>query len=422
MNKKVYYRYRFKAMSALSLGGADSIETDSDVAVDGAGRPFVPASSLAGVFRSTLSERDAALLLGDLEGNQSRIRIYDAVLSGDASVSVRDNVRLEKDAKIAARGGKFDYQVVDAGAQFTGILEVCNASGELDSAAYIKRFFELLNSGMLRIGSKKTRGLGRVAFPTGAVERVSFGCDQVDAWLAFDAFDEESWENAEVVRLDDAAPQGLLITLDLSVKGALSIRQYTTEALGPEASPDYRQLALASSGEPLIPGTTWAGAFRSAYRKVSPCSESDLFGSIEGGASLSRIVFSESIVKGGEWKQITRNAIDRYTGGVIDGALFTELTHFGGSTTLELYVDKPRTEWIATLVSLVADLHNGFLSVGGLTAVGHGLFSINSAKMLVGGVDVRSFSDVFCHPGDLVCPNVSAIVDEAEALLAVGSE
>lgn len=409
-------------MSALSLGGADSIETDSDVAVDGAGRPFVPASSLAGILRSSLSERDAALLLGDLEGNRSRVRIYDAVLSGDANVSVRDNVRLEKDAKIAARSGKFDYQVVDAGAQFTGILEVCDASGELDSAAYIKRFFELLNSGMLRIGSKKTRGLGRVAFPAGAVERVSFGCDQVDAWLAFDAFDEESWENAEVVRLDDAAPQGLLITLDLSVKGALSIRQYTTEALGPEASPDYRQLALASSGEPLIPGTTWAGAFRSAYRKVSPCSESDLFGSIEGGASLSRIVFSESIVKGGEWKQITRNAIDRYTGGVIDGALFTELTHFGGSTMLELYVDKPRTEWIAPLVSLVADLHNGFLSVGGLTAVGHGLFSINSAKMLVGGVDVRSFSDVFCHPGDLVCPNVSAIVDEAEALLAVGSE
>ena len=422
MNKKIYYRYRFETLSALSLGGADSLETDSDVAVDGLGRPFVPASSLAGVFRSTLSERDAVLLLGDLEGNQSRVRIYDAVLSGDANVSVRDNVRLEKDAKIAARGGKFDYQVVDAGAQFTGILEVCDASGELDSAGYIKRFFELLNSGMLRIGAKKTRGLGRVSFPSGAVERVSFGCDQVDAWLAFDAFDEESWENAEVVRLDDAAPQGLLITLDLSVKGALSIRQYTTEAFGPEASPDYRQLALASSGEPLIPGTTWAGAFRSAYRKVSPCSESDLFGSIEGRASLSRIVFSESIVKGGEWKQITRNAIDRYTGGVIDGALFTELTHFGGSTTLELYVDKPRAEWIAPLVSLVADLHNGFLSVGGLTAVGHGLFSINSAKMLVGGVDVRSFSDAFCHPGDLVCPNVSAIVDEAGALLAVGSE
>ena len=141
MNKKVYYRYRFKALSALSLGGADSIETDSDVAVDGAGRPFVPASSLAGILRSSLSERDAALLLGDLEGNRSRIRIYDAVLCGDANISVRDNVCLEKDAKIAAQGGKFDYQVVDAGAQFTGILEVCDASGELDSAAYIKRFF-----------------------------------------------------------------------------------------------------------------------------------------------------------------------------------------------------------------------------------------------------------------------------------------
>ena len=66
MNKKIYYRYRFETLSALSLGGADSLETDSDVAVDGLGRPFVPASSLAGVFRSTLSERDAVLLLGDL--------------------------------------------------------------------------------------------------------------------------------------------------------------------------------------------------------------------------------------------------------------------------------------------------------------------------------------------------------------------
>ena len=44
----------------------------------------------------------------------------------------------------------------------------------------------------------------------------------------------------------------------------------------------------------------------------------------------SCIRFSESRIEGGKWVTYTRNAIDRFTGGTVDGALYTEKTYYNG--------------------------------------------------------------------------------------------
>ena len=77
-------------------------------------------------------------------------------------------------------------------------------------------------------------------------------------------FDDECWKNAQAVEL--TKPSDLTgITLSLKQRGGISIRRYSTDVSdGESAAPDYEQLSLRS-GVPVIPGTSWAGAFRARF-------------------------------------------------------------------------------------------------------------------------------------------------------------
>ena len=104
-------------------------------------------------------------------------------------------------------------------------------------------------------------------------------------------------------------------------------------------------------------------------------------------ARKSRITFSESRLSGGQWKKLTRNSLDRFSSATKDGNLYTEQTYYGGETELAITVDSELlTKYISPLSCVLKDLHFGYLAVGGLTAVGRGLFEIE--KITVDGIDV----------------------------------
>lgn len=423
MNKKVYYRFELETQSALSIGASDSIATDADVVLDGRGKPIIPASSLAGVLRHAIEDpRVQTELFGSIDGDSAReslVKIYDAELTDSANISFRDNVALEKDEKIAAKGAKFDRQVVDRGACFLGYVEIDGNAFNFDAEALMEGLLEQLGTGDLQLGSKTTRGFGQVAFKDNCYKKMIFRPSDVESWLEFDMFNSDCWQHAECLIPIPRQHDEAIIDLSLIVNGAISIREYTTELPseidGLDSAPDYRQLTLAATGEPLIPGSSWAGAFRARIRQIegNPEHENDLFGTVGKTVAKSRISFSESIVSGGEWKQITRNAIDRFTGGTIKSALFTELTHYNGTTALQIRIKRPCLEDFPALISAIADLNNGFLAVGGLTAVGHGLFRVNAARLTIEGKSIDSFAAAFVGK-KLVCPDISAILNEIE--------
>ena len=143
----------------------------------------------------------------------------------------------------------------------------------------------------------------------------------------------------------------------------------------------------------MIPGTSWAGAFRARFCEFAGEEKADgLFGHIEENVKQARnkksaIYFSESMLDGGYYKTVTRNSIDRFTSGTNDGALYTEKTYYGGSTELELlFTEKQSDDVKRAVLAVIADLDNGFLSVGGLTSVGRGLFSVE--KLCINGQDM----------------------------------
>lgn len=385
--ERVYYRYIFRLKSPLALGSGISDNTDSDVLLDSRGVPYIPATSIAGVIRHSVDEDTARELFGTIQngsGEMSKVLTYDAVCTGENSVSVRDSVRLNN--KVAEDTGKFDFEAVETGAEFRGYIELADCGADGDSV--INEAFQKINAGLLRFGHKTTRGYGTVAVE--GLQRIGFS--DADAWLDFDMFDDECWKNAQAVEL--TKPSDLTgITLSLKQRGGISIRRYSTDVSdGENAAPDYEQLSLRS-GVPVIPGTSWAGAFRARFCEFAGEEKADgLFGHIEENVKQARnkksaIYFSESMLDGGYYKTVTRNSIDRFTSGTNDGALYTEKTYYGGSTELELlFTEKQSDDVKRAVLAVIADLDNGFLSVGGLTSVGRGLFSVE--KLCINGQDM----------------------------------
>ena len=134
---------------------------------------------------------------------------------------------------------------------------------------------------------------------------------------------------------------------------------------------------------PVIPGTTWAGAIGHRMKLFYP-NVSKYFGKGgEDGKIRSKIFFSESQLKNSVSKVISRNAIDRFTGSTVDGALFTEQIYYGGTTVLEIYFDLYKEidlDFIKSLAVALSDLHEGLLAIGGGTSIGRGIFKVKKVN------------------------------------------
>ena len=377
--ERVYYQLRIRLAAPLSVGSGESESTDHDVFVDGNGNPVIPATSIAGVLRAFVGGDTAVELFGEIaekEGDKtipSKIRVYDArCTKGDKDyITNRDFVKLEE--KVAVKGAKFDCQVVETGAEFVSYCELldCTFENVLEAA------FAALNNGAICLGSKTTRGFGRVNL---SVKKRVF--KDVDNWLDFKMFNESEWASQQPLILKDTISDKVVMHVGLRSLGGLSIREYSTDI----DMPDYKTLSLKTQSEftPVIPGSSWAGAFRDKCSQILTNEEiTDYFGEVNettAKAVKSQVCFSESILSGGTPKDVTRNSIDRFSSATKSGALYTERTYYYGETSLTITV--PYSERLLSAIGVcLADLHHGFLTVGGLSSIGRGLFGITDIKI-----------------------------------------
>ncbi len=382
--KHIYYRIMFRFLSPLSVGSGENAESDHDILRRKSGKPFLPASAIAGVFRHYY-DGDPALqksLFGSISDGESvgsQILFYDADICSDYSVTVRDCVRLKD--KVGEDGGKFDLEIVESGTEFVTLLELSDESAE----QYVSELLAAFSAGELRFGYKTSRGFGIPKVTE--IRRAAFDTDipdELEAWLCFSPFRAADWQDRESFT-PKAVSGGLHVLLKLRQTGAVSIRVYSTEVSEDgSTAPDYHHITL-HNGTPVIPGTSWAGAFRDRFRQLAGEQKTDaLFGFVAQQKSAvqskrSAVRFSESAIVGGTWKNITRNSIDRFTAATKDAALYTERTCFGGTTELEIVLPRELSEEQRFLLgAVILDLHHGLLSVGGLTAVGRGMFTVES--------------------------------------------
>ncbi len=393
--KIAYYKMRFRLAASLAIGSGENKNTDSDIILDSRGKPVIPASAFAGIIRhyNGIEYNAKNNFFGYIDGensSESRIRFYDALEVSETDITVRDCVALEN--KVGKDGAKFDMEAVETGADFVTLFEVRDAAD--DELSMLLGAIAALDAGQLRIGSKTSRGYGQIKITELSCAEFTLPQDR-RKWLEFEPYDLENDNFYSKISVSELPVKFVRIRLELKQRGAVSIRSYTVKNSKDIESADYIQLSL-KNGTPVIPGTSWAGAFRDRFCKLSRDKQltDELFGFVDKESKFqakSRIFFSESIISDYEMKVITRNSIDRFSAAAKDGALYTEKTCYNGRCVLEMDIKKdyPTLEkCLKVLSAVIIDLDRGYLAVGGLTSVGRGLFEV--CGMSVDGEDVTN--------------------------------
>ena len=412
MNKQAikYFKADLAAKSPVKLSsGADGL-TDSDVIVDACNLPFVPGTTICGVTRHYMAELHEESFVNrwfgrtggrDDPGSESLVRFHDAFPIGKPSVSSRDGVKLDEH-KTAVANHKYDYQVVDAGARFTMRIEVLydpdTERGEAE--ALLSEIAQGFQSGEVRIGGKASRGFGEMELENLRSLDIDLRTQEgVDAYVEFD-WERSPFEDFEASGVSQGAFESP-VHVPLEVVSSLMIRDYGSMApSGHEGKFVDAETLKDAKGRPVVPGTSWAGAFRGHMLKVLKAAKYDeangwgdttegfldrVFGSVGGPRAIaSKVLFSESSVEGAVQLNSTRNAIDRFTGGVADQKLFTNRLSYGGTTELVIRWRKDfgggehdgddKRLFESLVEACVADLCDGMLAVGGMTATGSGVF------------------------------------------------
>jgi hypothetical protein len=403
MLKKQYLKIEFTLLSPLSIGNGKNEKTDQDIVLNSRGIPYIPGSAVAGVFRDAckkvMGDEWTQRYFGNIRDNgneaitESQFRVYDAYIqSEEYFVSRRDGVALD-DYKYGIPGAKFDREILESGIIFRTFIERDMDANESEEEDAFNKLAEVLHNIPIFFGSKISRGYGRVGNFKIFKKEFSFDTKQGSSWLKFDMYTYD-WlkKSFEISKSNKVFLENKKITLELALQGGISIRQYTTEIKeGVEQVPDMKQLIIRQKNEkgnnieevPVIPGTTWAGAIGHRMKLFYP-NVSKYFGKGgEDGKMRSKIFFSESQLKDAVCKVISRNAIDRFTGSTVDGALFTEQIYYGGTTVLEIYFDLYKEidlDFIKSLAVALSDLHEGLLAIGGGTSIGRGIFKVKKVN------------------------------------------
>lgn len=389
MNKiqqRYYFAVNLELASPLSVANGEDRYTDADVVRSAGGEVFLPGTSIAGVFRAYMDQKEKnSEIMGfseDKEGRMSALFIMDAFFE-KTRVSVRDGVRLEN--HVAAHGGKFDFEIIETGAQTTVYLEYVKREDDAeDGVAWIARFIQGMDCGEIRFGARKNRGLGRVKVKE--VYKAVFDSKSREEWTAFcregqpvrqPAYQWKDWKTLGLPQ----AEKYVTISIPLKLKGGISIRKYSAE---PNKA-DFEHITC--NGKPVIPGSSWSGAVRARANEILEevgCGGEKRrmltdawFGYVkENDACQSSVIFGESILEGATRMAATRNKINRFDAATVDGGLYTEISYFGGTTSLQIMIRKKEGyEGLLGMMYLILDeIREGYLAIGGQTAVGRGIF------------------------------------------------
>jgi CRISPR/Cas system CSM-associated protein Csm3 (group 7 of RAMP superfamily) len=141
--------------------------------------------------------------------------------------------------------------------------------------------------------------------------------------------------------------------------------------------------------KPILSGTSLAGVMRGQALRIARTVSNDeelanrfvrnLFGYMPADRTdhdkvkrASKVTVSETPIVGGTKLVQSRVAIDRFTGGALESALFEEQPVFGGQVTLKFSIKDPSEAEVGLLLLVLKDLWTGFIPIGGEASVGRG--------------------------------------------------
>ena len=426
--RKLIFSCRLQTLAPLRIGsGMDDGLTDILILKNKQGNPVIPGTSLAGVLRGEIAavygEAAAAKMFGSLEGedvNQSLLSISDVVLDA-ADIIVRDGVAIDPVLGVGIAGAKFDFEALERGALGDLLMELTLRQQDLDWPAdgfkYTHDRFAAagdcygdmaatladLLSGGINVGSMTAKGYGRLAGKE-AVAYYDFDFRQPQAaeqWLTYLATGKLA-KAAYVGSGENAlAEQNFYLQADCALQGALLIRN--DDLTAEQEAANISAVQLKSGKDYVIPGTSWKGVLRSRAHKIllaltghdagrAKAFLDDCFGFSAQGTEVqgkrSRLSVEESYISSSDLKAMvhSRNRIDRFTGGTVDSALFTDEPVWRQEReqpviTLKLCVKNCREAEAGLLLLFLKDLWLGNVNIGSGKGIGRGVLRCRHCRI-----------------------------------------
>lgn len=434
-------RFIIEAETPIAIGsGEKDIETDSLVALDVNGLPYLPGTTIAGVVRSIFDTVDKQLWgyqekkdghgseiifsegrilnsKGDIiDGLQSNAVFNDDILQHYTYLPIRQHVRISSKG-VAEDAGKFDEQVVYAGTRFCFEMEMVS-DGENKA-----KFEELINAVRMetfRIGGGSRKGFGKIKVVSVKTADIDLrNKEQADRYLEKSSNLEdcnEWWNDRTNQGETNAIATDKYVTYHIELcpqdfiffGSGLADEDGDADMITVKAKRihwDSDGCGRMQEDLILIPASSLKGALRHRvaynFNKIkqnfidtkegipdTPQNEAvkALFGFADADQQCGKVLFADIIVDPNTQKKAAQPhlfnhvAIDRFTGGTINGALFTEQADYVAGQTYEtdilvskkaLTIPNIKAAWEKTL----DDLCNGLLPLGGSTNRGHGIFT-----------------------------------------------
>ncbi|WP_424187676.1 RAMP superfamily CRISPR-associated protein [Actinokineospora sp. G85] len=419
------------ARTPLHIGGShDDPYVDLAVARDGAGAPYVPGTSLAGVLRAWavenfgdtrvaevfggLARRDGK---GDADFLASLVEVADAPLTtpdgASATTAVRDGVGIDRVRGAAAHRIKYEREIVPAGVRFLLRVRVedVEPADELGDRTPVGEILRALQRALRKhefsLGAAGSRGLGVVAAHSVTLDShsVSTRAGVLNAmrtipvsgpqpgtpntgppaqvlrievvWEAdgplMVASSQESPSASKLPLLDNHPDDGQPVPVlpGSSVKGVFSaeVERSLRTLLADDPAPSF----VAARADLTARVPVFEALFGSQERKGA-LSIPDTYAASD--RNLTWAVWN-AYLKGGKapanWLETTHVAIDRWTGGAAESFLYTVLEPHGvqwGPLRFDIDTSRVPTEHLKAGITLLLYAIAGFAA--GTVPLGHG--------------------------------------------------
>ena len=367
--------------------------------------PFLQASGIAGVFRSYFEKCNgveaADALFGSMKGTedaaeqQSKVRFSDGILQ-NAVLERRPRVSINRttgtcDASVIqgtdrTAGHRFNMEYVAAGAK----VSFCVYLYDEEKKEALEEVFAALHSGILQMGGQKSNGCGYLAI--GALYCRSFDLTRAEdraAWAEEEALKESSYENlTESICKQQVTAERYEITVTGQTEGTLLVKSIAVEGSGSDA-PDSENIRNAEKNY-IVPGSSFKGAVRSQMERIASylgCEAKikEAFG-VKGKknerGSVGCLYFYDTVVGDREQNDLVepshRIHIDKFTGGVMNGGLFSERNVFGEVSFRVAVKESGHRDGICgILLMALRDLAIGTMSVGSGFNIGKGIIQVS---------------------------------------------
>lgn len=455
-------RIVIEATTPLAVHSGDKeVETDAVIIRDVNGLPYIPGSSIAGVIRHAWKDagNDDDILFGfqknpkEVKGNEaagmgSRIIFSEArilnskgevvdglkpnEINNDPLLKDYINLPVRQHVCITHRGvdgdkGKFDEQIVYAGTRFCFEIEMI---GSKEEKSIFEQLLSILGNSTFRLGGSSRKGFGKIEVIEIKYDELNIK-DPYYLEKSVNLEDSKTWYRQPLLATHEE--KGTLLCYDLRPDNFFlfgsgfgddeaDMTPVREKKVAWDKSP-----AVLTDYDYLIPGSSIKGALAHRvafhYNLIDGFYADDksqeelkahtgknnkavrlLFG-YEGdengkGKQRGNVIISDMFIKAQD-KVLNHVAIDRFTGGAIDGALFSEKAAYwhGGANEyplrLEVLIDElalnkadtkankdnPIAEKaLAALNKALDDLCKGMLPLGGGVNRGNGIFNGKKVK------------------------------------------